>query len=437
MAQSEISWRVLLVNLRNNNTFAKDISFADEFKELALSAGAEIVASVFSKYAIPDPKYLLRKGKLQEILVAVQTKEIDTVLIDHKLTPLQERNLEKFLGCKVLDRTDLILVIFAKRARTFEGKLQVELAQLEHLATKLVRGWTHLERQKGGIGLRGGPGETQLEVDKRLIREKIKQIKFNLNKVRQQRKLSRNARRKAQIPTISLVGYTNTGKSTLFNAITGADIYAANQLFATLDPTFRTVTLPCIGKIILADTVGFIRDLPHSLIDAFQATLEETKGADLLLHIIDCQDELWENRKKQVELVLAEIGALHVPILEVYNKIDLVAGLAPGLERDQDGVIRSVRVSAVTKCGLDLLLSSITERLAQEIVHGQIKLTMQHAKIRAVLFELGAVVAEEIDIDGNWLLTVRIQQHKWQRLAKKFSALAQMLLGNDNLVSKC
>ena len=427
MEQPKGGERVLLVHLRAKGP-NKSIGFADEFKELALSSGVTIVGSVFSRYEVPDPKYLIRKGKVGEILEYIQANNINVVLIDHHLTPIQGRNLEKVLCCKVLDRTDLILLIFAQRARTFEGKLQVELAQLEHLSTKLVRGWTHLERQKGGIGLRGGPGETQLEVDKRMIREKIKHIKHKLEKVRQQRELSRRARNKSQIPTISLVGYTNTGKSTLFNAITGANIYTADQLFATLDPTFRTVYLPYVGKVILADTVGFIRDLPHSLIDAFQATLEETKNADLLLHVIDCQDELWENRKKEVELVLGEIGALHVPTLEVYNKIDLVDYLPAGFDREHDGIIRKVRISARERRGIDGLLNAIAERLASDVIFGCLKINAQQARERALLYNLGVVEEEKIDIDGSWLLYIRMQKQEWNRLGKKFSWLEGALI---------
>lgn len=429
MEQTNLGERVLLVHLKSISSGpGKPIGYDDEFHELAISAGANVVGSLLSKYEDPDPKYLLRKGKVQEIFEYVAANDIQVVLIDHPLSPIQGRNLEKFFNCKVLDRTDLILKIFAQRARTFEGKLQVELAQLEYLSTKLVRGWTHLERQKGGIGLRGGPGETQLEVDKRLIREKIKHIKARLKKVRQQRELSRRARNKSQIPTISLVGYTNTGKSTLFNAMTGANIYAADQLFATLDPSFRTVCLPYIGKAIIVDTVGFIRDLPHSLIDAFQATLEETKGADLLLHVIDCHDELWENRKKQVEIVLAEIGALHVPTLEVYNKIDLVAGLAEGVEKDHDGVIRKVRISAKEQRGLAILLSAIAERLVTEIIVGRVKLSASQARERAVFYELNVVDSEVIDEEGNWLLDIKMQKVDWERLTKKFDGLNECLV---------
>ncbi len=425
--QSKNDERVLLVHLKLHDHHQM-MNFDDEFKELALSAGANVVGSIFSKYDDPDPKYLIRKGKVQEIHDYVNNHEIEVVLIDHQLTPIQGRNLEKFLNCKVLDRTDLILNIFAKRARTFEGKLQVELAQLEHLSTKLVRGWTHLERQKGGIGLRGGPGETQLEVDKRLIRERIKSVRHKLEKVRQQRALSRRARNKAQVPTISLVGYTNTGKSTLFNAITGANIYAADKLFATLDPTFRSVYLPYIGKVILADTVGFIRNLPHSLIDAFQATLEETKDADLLLHVIDCQQELWEDRKKQVELVLAEIGALDVPRLEVYNKIDLVDYLQEGSERDYDGVVRKVRISAIEGRGINILLSAIAERLSSDMIAGQLKLTAMQARERALLYDMGVVDTEEIDADGNWLLEVKIQKLDWCKLCDQYDSLRDILI---------
>lgn len=419
--------RALVVHLKLQD-HQQEINIDDEFRELALSAGAKVIGTISSKYDNPDPKYLIRKGKAQEVHDYVKAHEIEVVLIDHKISPIQGRNLEKLLGCKVLDRTDLILDIFAQRARTFEGKLQVELARLEHLSTKLVRGWTHLERQKGGIGLRGGPGETQLEVDKRLIRERIKHIRLQLKKVRQQRALSRRARHKAQIPTVSLVGYTNTGKSTLFNTITGDSIYAADKLFATLDPTFRSVSLPYIGKIILADTVGFIRDLPHSLIDAFQATLDETKDADLLLHIIDCHDELWQDRKKQVEAVLSAIGALKVPRLEVYNKIDLVDDLQEGLERDADGVVQAVRISATKARGIDILSSSVAERLSSELISGQLKLTSKQARERALLYDVGVVDKEEIDIDGNWILEIKIQQRDWCKLCNQCSGLADSFL---------
>jgi len=304
-----------------------------EFKELALSAGAEIVASLSSSRQIPDSQYFIGSGKVEEIRALVASERAEIVLFDHSLTPAQQRNLEKALQCRVLDRTGLILDIFASRARSYEGKLQVEMAQLKYHSTRLVRGWTHLERQKGGIGLRG-PGEKQLEVDRRLIRERIKYITKRLEKVRMQREQGRRARHRASLPTVSIVGYTNAGKSTLFNALTGADSLVANQLFATLDPTLRALELPQIGKVIFADTVGFVSKLPHDLVEAFQATLEEVKDSDLLLHVVDAHDSDPEQRIKQVEEVLAEIEALALPRIEVYNKIDLVSERYPNLVLD-------------------------------------------------------------------------------------------------------
>ena len=283
----------------------------DEFQELVVSAGAQPVAIITGARQVPEVKYFVGIGKAEEIKLSVMQTEAEIVLFNHTLTPSQERNLESFIKCRVLDRTGLILDIFAQRARTFEGKLQVELAQLQHISTRLVRGWTHLERQKGGIGLRG-PGETQLETDRRLIRDRIKNITKRLEKVRLQRNQSRRRRIKAQIPTVSIVGYTNAGKSTLFNTLTASAVYTADQLFATLDPTLRSLSLPSIGKVILTDTVGFIRHLPHDLVDAFKATLEETQKADLLLHVIDAMNSSREDLIDQVNDILEEIGASQV-----------------------------------------------------------------------------------------------------------------------------
>ncbi len=304
----------------------------NEFQELAQSAGARVLSLVTGTRQAPDPKYFVGTGKAEEIRQQVLAHQVKLVLIDHNLSPTQERNLERLLQCRVLDRTGLILDIFAQRARSFEGKLQVELAYLNHLSTRLVRGWTHLERQRGGIGLRGGPGETQLEVDRRLIRNRIKTIKKRLEKVRKQREQGRRARSKAIIPTIALVGYTNVGKSTLFNLLTGAEVYSANQLFATLDPTLRRVFIPEGGAVILADTVGFIRHLPHQLIEAFRATLEEVSKADLLLHVVDVHDLERSAHIAQVNQVLEEIGADEVPRILVYNKIDLCSEIEPHIE---------------------------------------------------------------------------------------------------------
>ncbi len=332
----------------------------EEFNELVVSSGAEPVRVVTGSRRAPDAKYFIGTGKAEEVKAAVADVQADIVLFNHSLSPAQERNLERLLSCRVVDRTGLILDIFAQRARTFEGKLQVELAQLGYLSSRLVRGWTHLERQKGGIGLRG-PGETQLETDRRLIGARIKQINKKLKKVRSQRAGQRSARSKSSILTASLVGYTNTGKSTLFNALTGAEVYAANQLFATLDPTLRRVYLPGGEKVILGDTVGFIRHLPHSLVAAFRATLEETKDADILIHVVDAHDPFRHERMQQVNEVLKEIGADTLPQIEVYNKIDLISGRQPRVDRDEFGKIRRIWLSAVSGEGMGLLKEALAE----------------------------------------------------------------------------
>lgn len=406
--------RVILVHLHLRDSQYK--SDPQEFQELALSAGAEIVGSMTSGRDVPDAKFFIGSGKVQELKRLVESSEAQLAIFDHTLTPGQERNLERALSCRVLDRTGLILDIFAQRARTYEGKLQVELAQLQHHASRLVRGWTHLERQKGGIGLRG-PGETQLEADRRLIRERIKHIKARLEKVRIQREQGRRSRRRHALPSVSLVGYTNAGKSTLFNILTGADVFVANQLFATLDPTLRSLELPPLGKVIFADTVGFVRQLPHDLVEAFRATLEETRDADLLLHIIDSQDESRQDRINQVETVLAEIEALDVPRLEVYNKIDLSPDPKPHYERDAEGTIQRVFVSAKTGAGLDVLKEAIVERLGKDVIQGELRLAPTEAHIRAWLFEVGAVIQESVDEDGYWSLKVQIPLLRWQQLS--------------------
>lgn len=397
-----------------------------EFKELALSAGAKVIEIIIANIDNPDARYLLGSGKVAQIKEFIAPLNIELVLINHDLSGSQERNLEQELKCRVVDRTGLILDIFAQRARTFEGKLQVELAQLQHTATRLVRGWTHLERQRGGIGLRG-PGETQLEEDRRVIKTKIRNITKRLEKVQQQREQNRRARHKAQVPTVSLVGYTNSGKSTLFRTLTKEDVYIANQLFATLDPTLRSIALPHIGKVIIADTVGFIRELPHHLVDAFRATLEETAQADLLLHVIDCHDELWREKKMQVESVLHQLGSLNVPLLEVYNKVDLVEELAPGIERDYKGNITVVRVSAKEELGIEELRQAIAERLCTDVVKGQIKLLPSQAKIRAYLYAIGAIEHEAVDAEGNIILDINLQKERWDMLCKQFAELASLL----------
>lgn len=387
-----------------------------EFNELVLSAGIEVTAMITCTRSKAEPKYFVGTGKAEEIRTTLLAHKAQLVIFNHALTPAQERNLEKFLNCRVVDRTNLILDIFAQRARSFEGKLQVELAQLTHQSTRLVRGWTHLERQRGGIGVRGGPGETQLESDRRLIRNKIKQIKLRLAKLRKQRELSRRARRRAIVPTIALVGYTNAGKSTLFNQLTGASIYVADQLFATLDPTLRRVEFPEMGTIILADTVGFIRHLPHDLIEAFHATLEEVSEADLLLHVIDSHDDKRKEHIMEVEQVLASIHASTVPRILVYNKIDLLQDTLPKIDRDEYGEVRRVFVSATKELGMHYLLQAIGEALGKELIYKEIILTPQQTKLRAELYSLNAVHSETIDEMGNYHLNIRLRRVEFERL---------------------
>lgn len=409
--------RVILVHV--NFPVGKMDEDLDEFNELAVSAGAEVVAIITGTQRVPESKYFVRSGKAEEIQEAVLAHKANLVIFNHVLSPAQERNLERLIKCRVLDRTGLILDIFAQRARSFEGKLQVELARLKHLSTRLVRIWTHLERQRGGIGLRGGPGETQLESDKRIIRNKIKMIGMRLDRLRAQRELGRRARRRAIIPTIALVGYTNAGKSTLFNTLTGAEVYVANQLFATLDPTLRRTEIPGIGPAILADTVGFIRHLSHDLVEAFHATLEEVCLADLLLHVVDANDPKKEIQIEQVVNVLETIGAAEVPRLIVYNKIDLRADeLLPGISRDDLGKPKSVRMSAVSLSGLADLTAAIGEILASDMVVQEIVLPPKEAKARADLYRRGAVQSERTDEDGNACLTVRISRAELEKFLK-------------------
>ncbi len=388
-----------------------------EFTELVHSAGALAVATITGTRASPEPRLFVGQGKAGEILAAVEQHEADVVIFNHSLSPSQERNLERLLSCRVLARTGLILDIFAQRARSFEGKLQVELAQLRHLSTRLVRGWTHLERQKGGIGLRG-PGETQLESDRRMLNARIKVINRRLGKVERQRDQGRRARQRAEVPTVSLVGYTNAGKSTLFNALSGADAYVADQLFATLDPTLRRVEITGVGPVVLADTVGFIRHLPHDLVAAFRATLEETRQADLLLHVVDAQDEEKHAHIEQVNAVLAEIGADAIPQLRVYNKIDL-ADLEAHAENGEDGRISRVWVSAVTGAGLDLLTGALSEYFHGDQVRGWLQVRADAGRIRSVLYNIGQVLSERVDEDGAWWLEVRMAQRNIDKLVRE------------------
>ncbi|HEY8158551.1 MAG TPA: ribosome rescue GTPase HflX [Methylobacter sp.] len=378
-----------------------------ELKELAKSAGTDPVYVVTGSRKKPDPKYFVGKGKLEELKSIIETHEAHIVLFNHPLSPSQERNLEEFLGVRVVDRNGLILDIFAQRAQTFEGKLQVELAQLQHLSTRLVRGWTHLERQKGGIGLRG-PGETQLETDRRLLGLRIKQIQQRLDKVDKQRHQGRSKRKKAEVPSVSLVGYTNAGKSTLFNKLTGADIYVADQLFATLDPTLRNCKLPNNSEIVLADTVGFIRHLPHELVAAFKSTLQEATEADLLLHVIDASSEDRAETIYQVKQVLEDIKANEVRQLEVFNKIDLLADISPRIERDDVGNPVRVWLSAETGAGVDLLYQALAEIFSNTKVKIKCYLQPDQGDIRAKLFACAKIISEKTDDFGACELVIEI-----------------------------
>jgi GTP-binding protein HflX len=387
----------------------------DELKELVVSAGAEPVAVVTARRHSPDPRYCIGSGKLSELADVVRAHDAELVLFDNSLTPSQERNLEKALSVRVIDRTALILDIFAQRAQSFEGKLQVELAQLRHLSTRLVRGWTHLERQKGGIGLRG-PGETQLETDKRLIANRIRQIRKKLDKVEQQRDQGRQARRRNAVPVVGLVGYTNAGKSSLFNSLTQSEVYAADQLFATLDPTLRRRPVGPNLAVILADTVGFIRDLPHELIAAFRSTLHEASRADLLLHVIDVSDEHAAEKYTEVESVLAEIGAEAVRRIEVYNKIDLIEGETSRYERDSEGRVARVWLSARKRDGLEWLDRAFEEHFGANMTVIRLHVAPAESAMRAKLYRLGTVLEEHDDGGGGWDLVVELPTLELRRL---------------------
>ena len=416
--------RALLVHV--NFPHQPDQDDQAEFVELARSAGVIAVDIMISNRPQPVAKTFIGKGKLEEVSELVKAREIEVVLFNHSLTPSQERNLESHLQCRVLDRTGLILDIFAQRAQSFEGKLQVELAQLKHLSTRLVRGWTHLERQKGGIGLRG-PGETQLETDRRLLGKRIKYLNNRLAKVSSQRAQSRQARKKADIPTVSLVGYTNAGKSTLFNALTESNAYVADKLFATLDPTLRKLEIDDQLTIIMADTVGFIRHLPHDLVAAFRATMLETREADLILHVVDCADESRHEKIEAVNRVLEEIDADQVPQIMIYNKIDL-PGFKARIDSDEQGLTWRVWLSAINRQGFDLLFGLLRSKFSEQQQYFSLRLKADEGEIRGFLFNRGAIDSEAYQNNGDIDLKLRISPSLLGQLHRKYQLIGERLV---------
>ncbi len=408
--------RAILIHIE---FYRQDPPDFEELRELAKTARVAVSDSLcFSRDQI-DPKFYMGEGKVQECERLIALHEANLILFNHDLTPTQERNLNKRLNVQVMSRTGLILEIFSQRARTHEGKLQVELAHLDYQATRLVKGWTHLERQRGGIGVRGGPGETQLEIDKRLLRQKMKQLKTQIDKVKSQRQLGRASRQKSNMPCVALVGYTNAGKSTLFNLLCHAKVYVANQLFATLDPSLRQLIIPQYGEIVLADTVGFIRNLPHSLVEAFKATLEEVIEASLLIHVIDASHPDYLLHKQQVLHVLEEIGAAGQPILEVMNKIDQSDYHEPRIDYDDQGRPIRVWMSALQGLGEDLLHQAILKCLSPEQFRGVIVLQPNQGEIRSILYSWHAVLSEEVDEQGASHLDVSIAQSRLDWLFRK------------------
>ena len=409
--------RTVLVHIELNSTRHAPNSL-DEFKQLALSSGLNIVDTITVKRNFTKAQFFIGTGKVDELTDIVSEHEIDLVIFSLELSPSQERNLEKALKCQVMDRTGLILDIFALRASSFEGKLQVELAQLRHLSTRLVRGWTHLERQKGGIGLRG-PGETQLETDKRLISIRIKNINKRLAKVHKQHDLGRKSRLKNELPMISLVGYTNAGKSTLFNRLTNANVYADDKLFATLDSTIRRVILPAAGEAVIADTVGFIRDLPHELVEAFKSTLEETRQANVLLHVVDASDANNRDKIEQVEGIIEQIDAQNIPSIIVMNKIDEIGDFSPRVDKDNDGNIYRVWLSAHSGEGIDLIYKALSQSLSGMMTCARIQLDVQSAFIRSEIHKVGFIEKEIMNEFGQWLLEINVTRHYLERLLVK------------------
>ncbi|MBT8115536.1 MAG: GTPase HflX [Arenicella sp.] len=415
LAKATLQPNALILYQRDSSQ--QDHEILQEIQLLAESAGAVVIDTVTAFRRSPDPATFIGKGKLEEIKKRVELEHIELVLLNHSVSPIQERNLERILQVRVLDRTGLILDIFAQRATSHEGKLQVELAQLQHLATRLVRGWTHLERQKGGIGLRG-PGETQLETDRRLIGHRIKTLNKRLQTVSAQRELRRKSRAKVPVPTVSLVGYTNAGKSSLFNRMTDAEVYIQDQLFATLDTTMRRIELEEFGAAILSDTVGFIRDLPHSLIEAFHSTLEEVSNAQLLLHVVDVSSSYKEECVSEVNKVLAEIDARSIPTIMIYNKIDLLNGQAKS-KRNSNGMIDRVWLSAHSGAGVDLLLQAIGEHLAALHTRCLVSLPASNGKLRANLYQKSVVKQESIGDDGSFSLELELSPADFGWLEKQ------------------
>ena len=413
--------KAMLVFIRNKTS---DLATHEEVEELARSAGMAVVGLIESARRDPHPKTMVGSGKVDEIKVAAEAAGANLVLFSEDLSSTQERNLEGALDLRVLGRTGLILEIFAQRARTHEGKLQVELAQLEHSASRLVRGWTHLDRQRGGAGAGlGGAGETQLEADQRLLAARNKKIKERLERVQRQRHQSRRARARSETATVALAGYTNAGKSTLFNRLTQSAVHAADQLFATLDPTLRQINLPLTGKAVISDTVGFIRALPHGLVESFKATLEEVTEATLILHVVDASAGEKQERMDAVNGVLSEIGAREVPQLLVLNKSDIQGVTGPLVRRDAAGKAYSVQVSSLTGVGLPELLSCIDELISDDVVTTVLTLKPEQGMIRAKCFELASVIEEVMDENGTIAMHLRIEKKNLARLNAALTAM--------------
>lgn len=425
--------RSLLVQIAMGGPVRADA--AEEFQLLAKAAGADVVGTLAGSRDAPDPRYFIGSGKADELRILVDSTSAELVIFDHALSPAQERNLERLLSCRVLDRSGLILDIFSQRARSADGKLQVELAQLKHLSTRLVRGWTHLERQKGGIGLRG-PGETQLETDRRLLGKRIALLNDRLDQVENQRGQGRRARGRAEVPTLSLVGYTNAGKSTLFNRLTEAGVFQADQLFATLDPTLRRLPLPGGPAVVLADTVGFISGLPHELVAAFRSTLQETREASLLLHVVDAASAERDRRISDVDSVLTEIGMQSRAELLVYNKIDQVDDLQPRVDRDSEGRVWRVWLSAQTGAGVELLLQALGERLRGEVTRESLLLGPSDGALRAWLFEHARVLTDAGTDSGGWQMTVEVSRHQCQRYLDQDDRWARCRIEPDPVSTK-